>query len=214
MNNVKKPFNSISTEQKISWLIVGFFVGLILTNFQFSVSINNQCSVDTLPDSMNVQINNSKDVHIHKKVKYSYRGNLAEFMNRIAHFESNNDASVTNQYGYMGKYQFSMNTLKQIGFDVTKSEFLNNEDLQDSAMITLMNVNYKALQPIIKKYDGKYYNNILITTSGILAGAHLAGVGGILSYFNPSKYNYNTTDLNGATVELYLKKFSKYRIKL
>ena len=31
---------------------------------------------------------------------------------------------ITNSWGYMGRYQFGKSTLKGLGFDVTRTEFL------------------------------------------------------------------------------------------
>jgi hypothetical protein len=146
-------------------------------------------------------------------IKNKNRGDLASFMRAIAKMESNHDHHVVNRFGMMGKYQFSPKTLRSLGFDVTQEQFLADPELQDRAMIKFIKQNRRALRGIIRDYAGTHtIDGVNITESGILAGAHLAGVGGVLSYFRPDQHQHPQSDANGATVELYLKKFSGYTI--
>ena len=64
-------------------------------------------------------------------------------------------------------------TLKSLGYDVTKEEFLNSPYLQERAMLDLLNHNKKILQKYIDHWDGKTIQGDVITESGILASAHL-----------------------------------------
>jgi hypothetical protein len=146
------------------------------------------------------------------KRKTTYRGDLLAFMNKLAKIESNNNPKVVNRFGMMGKYQFSPRTLRLMGFKESKEEFLNNEQLQDSALVMYMKENRQILRNIIRKYDGTYHRGVYVTKSGILASAHLAGHGGVMAFFDPDKHDYATADANGTTVELYMTKFANYRI--
>ena len=139
---------------------------------------------------------------------------LDKFMHQMSMVESNNTLRAVNRFGMMGKYQFSPRTLKGLGIDVSKEEFLSNENLQDSAMVALIKHNRRALRHIIHRYEGKIVNGVRITESGILAGAHLVGAGGVLAFFNPEKYLHNTVDGNGVSVVYYMNKFANYDIKL
>lgn len=147
-----------------------------------------------------------------KKKNTTYRGDLLAFMNKLAKIESDNNPKVVNRFGMMGKYQFSPRTLRLMGFTESKEEFLNNEPLQDSALVMYMKENRHILRNIIRKYDGTYHRGVYVTKSGILASAHLAGHGGVMAFFDPEKHNYATADANGTTVELYMTKFANYRI--
>ena len=48
------------------------------------------------------------------------------FLDAIGHRESSNRYDVVNGWGYMGKYQFGKRTLKALGYDVSKKEFLSS----------------------------------------------------------------------------------------
>jgi hypothetical protein len=136
---------------------------------------------------------------------------LELFLNKIGFKESGNRYDVVNKYGYMGKYQFGKSTLSDLGYNVSKKEFLNAPEMQESAMIDLLKHNKRRLSRTIKKYKNTTVNGVYITESGILASAHLAGVGGVRSYL---KYGKNKQDGFGTKISTYMKKFGGYKIKL
>ena len=82
------------------------------------------------------------------------------FLNAIGHRESTNRYDVVNKWGYMGRYQFGKSTLRGLGYDVSKKEFLSNPELQEEAMLSLLTHNKEKLQKYIDKYDGKTINGI------------------------------------------------------
>lgn len=136
------------------------------------------------------------------------------FMSRISHMESKNNCKAVNSLGMLGCYQFDPRTIRAMGFKVDHQEFLNNRDIQDKVMLAFMKDNKRSLRKIIQKYDGKVVNGVEVTESGVLASAHLAGVGGVLSWFYPEKYGkYRTYDDNGASVQMYMKKFAHYDMR-
>ena len=148
---------------------------------------------------------------------------LETYLYEMARRESNNNAAVVNRLGFMGKYQFSPRTLWGLGvqFQVTQKEFLDNEELQDSAMVAYLRHNYNILRAVIEEYDGRTYNGIRMTTSGILAGAHLIGPYGIRYYFDRT-YRIKRgnrwvipriQDSNGTHVEEYIERFSGYDLE-
>ena len=69
--------------------------------------------------------------------KYTKVYNLDTFLYDMAERESSNRYDVVNQYGYMGAYQFGSQTLKNLGYKVTRKEFLSNPMLQEEAMLKL-----------------------------------------------------------------------------
>jgi hypothetical protein len=133
------------------------------------------------------------------------------FLNSIGMRESSNRYDVVNGWGYMGKYQFGKRTLKNLGYDVSKKEFLNSPHIQEMAMLDLLSHNKKILQSYIDDYSGIVVDGTEITESGILAAAHLAGPGNVKRYFKKGK---QFKDGNGTKLTSYLTKFSGYRIKL
>jgi len=148
------------------------------------------------------------------------QGDLYVYLEAVAERESNNTPHVVNRIGMLGKYQFSPKTLWSLGarFKVTRDEFLGNVALQDSAMIQYLRDNRTILHDIIVEYEGKWYNGMYITESGLLAGAHLVGPHGLRAYFD-SNYTVRrgnrvirprTKDGNGTKVSEYIEEFSGY----
>ena len=133
------------------------------------------------------------------------------FLEAIGHRESSNNYLVVNEFGYMGRYQFGKATLKGLGINVTKEEFINNPKLQERAMHMLLSHNRKKLKRYIKKYEGQIIHGILVTESGILAAAHLAGQGNVRKFL---KNGFVFEDGNGTKMTSYMKQFGGYILNL
>ena len=93
----------------------------------------------------------------------------------------------------------------------TKEEFLNNPELQEYAMQELLLDNKKRLKKYIKNYEGKTVHGVYITESGILAAAHLGGVGNVRKFF---RKGYEFKDGYGTTMTSYMVKFSGYNLDI
>ena len=123
------------------------------------------------------------------------------FLKKIGHYESSNDYSRVNRWGYMGKYQFHETTLEAIDIDVSKKKFLSSPTLQEEAMNRLLTENKKTLKRFIKKYDGKVKHGVYVTESGILAAAHLGGAGNVMNWFRKGE---DFRDANGTPIIKYM----------
>jgi len=134
-----------------------------------------------------------------------------QFLEAIGHRESSNNYLVVNEFGYMGRYQFGKATLKGLGINVTKEEFINNPKLQEKAMHMLLSHNKKKLKRYIKKYEGQIIHGVLITESGVLAAAHLAGQGNVRKFL---KNGFVFKDGNGTKMTSYIKQFGGYILNL
>lgn len=134
-----------------------------------------------------------------------------KFLDAIGMRESSNRYDVVNGWGYMGKYQFGRRTLKALGYDVSKKEFLNSPYLQEKAMLDLLHHNRKILKTYIEYWDGKTIHGERITESGILAAAHLAGPGNVKKFFTKG---VEFKDGNGTKMTSYLTQFSGYKLNL
>ena len=132
---------------------------------------------------------------------------LPEFLDALGERESSNRYFIVNQYGYMGKYQFGMSTLQSIGMYVSREEFLNNPNLQEEAMLKNLARNKRILSKYITYYDGRIVNGVFITEAGILAGAHLAGPGGVKRFFNKG---FDFSDGNGTKLTTYMSEFKNF----
>jgi len=138
-----------------------------------------------------------------------YTGNLfIGFKEAIGYRESENKYRKVNSLGYLGKYQFGNETLKSVGIHDT-ARFLQSPKMQERAFVALLAKNKWILKDIIEKYDGKVFNGILITESGILAAAHLGGAGSVKKYFK-SNGSRLIKDAYGTSIRSYLKTFGGY----
>ena len=133
------------------------------------------------------------------------------FLDAIGHRESGNRYDIVNSYGYMGKYQFGKSTLKGLGFDITRDEFINSPYIQEKAMQKLLLHNRKKLRKFIEQYEGEILHGVLITESGVLAAAHLAGAGNVRKFF---RKGYEFKDGFGTKMTSYMTQFSGYTLNL
>jgi hypothetical protein len=133
------------------------------------------------------------------------------FMQEIGKIESGGNHTVVNQYGMMGKYQFSPSTVRMLGFYHSKREFLQNPHLQDTVMLQYMKVNERELESLITRYDGKTVKGVKITRAVILAGAHFAGSGGVRRFLT-NVDDEGTIDGNGMRLPVYMNKFKNFNL--
>jgi len=138
--------------------------------------------------------------------------NHNKFLDEVGFRESSNNYKAVNQFGYLGKYQFGRKTLNAIGFkDISNYEFLSNPEIQEEAMLVLLQKNKHTLRREIKKYVGETVNGIYITESGILAAAHLGGAGNVRKFF---RKGYEFEDGNGTKMTSYMIRFADYNLNL
>ena len=135
-----------------------------------------------------------------------------KFLDDIGFRESSNNYKAVNQFGYLGKYQFGRKTLNAIGFEeISNYEFLSNPEIQEEAMLVLLQKNKHTLRREIKKYVGETVNGIYITESGILAAAHLGGAGNVRKFF---RKGHEFEDGNGTKMTSYMIRFADYNLNL
>jgi hypothetical protein len=110
--------------------------------------------------------------------------------------------------GYLGKYQFGVETLKSIGIHDSIG-FLNSPRLQEKAFVVLLSKNKYELRNYIDYFEGKIVDGVKITESGILAAAHLGGTGSVKRFLN-SKGEKKCKDDYGTSVKTYLRDFGGF----
>ncbi|WP_452223006.1 peptidoglycan-binding protein LysM [Lacinutrix chionoecetis] len=130
------------------------------------------------------------------------------FKEELGFKESQNNYFRVNTLGYLGKYQFGRSTLKMIGIHDT-THFLNTPELQEKAFVANAQRNKWVLRKDIARFSGKRINGILVTESGILAAAHLAGPGGVKKYLRSYGAN-GFEDAYGTSIKYYMKRFQGY----
>lgn len=126
----------------------------------------------------------------------------------IAFKESQGKYKKINSLGYIGKYQFGKETLKTIGIH-DSNRFLNSPRMQEKAFVALLAKNKSELKHIIDKYEGQIVSGIRVTESGILAAAHLGGVGSVKKFFKHEGKRY-LKDAYGTSVRSYMRDFGGY----
>lgn len=136
---------------------------------------------------------------------------IEDYIVDIGFRESSNRYHIVNGYGYMGRYQFSPATVRNMGYNITKSEFIKNEWMQDQIFIQLLLHNRQILKDVIQTYEGTDINGRKITESGILAAAHLVGPYHVKRYL---KYGVVRKDAYGTSVVDYLIEFSGYNLNI
>ena len=132
----------------------------------------------------------------------------AGFKEAVAFKESRGKYHIVNDFGYLGKYQFGLETLKLIGI-YNAEQFLFDPELQEKAFMANAQRNKYVLRKDITRFEGKTVSGILITESGILAAAHLAGPGSVKKFLR-SYGNDTFSDAFGSSIKSYMKKFSGY----
>jgi hypothetical protein len=130
------------------------------------------------------------------------------FREALAHKESQGKYRKINTLGYLGKYQFGIETLKSIG--ITDSlQFMNSPKLQEKAFVVLLSKNKYELQDYIENFEGKIVDGVRITESGILAAAHLGGSGSVKRFLN-SNGEKKCKDDYGTSVKTYMRDFGGF----
>lgn len=130
------------------------------------------------------------------------------FKEAVGFKESEGKYKKVNSLGYLGKYQFGIETLKTVGV-YNVSLFLNSPIMQEKAFIALLARNKWELKEEIERYNGKIIGGVLVTESGLLAAAHLGGTGSVRRFLK-SNGKQKCKDVYGASVKSYMKDFGGY----
>lgn len=152
------------------------------------------------------------------------------FLESLAARESGGNYQAINSYGYLGKYQMGEAALIDSGYytkDGTANndwrgqwtgkdgisssiDFLKNTDAQETAIRDYMSIQWKYIEHFkLDEYVGKELNGITITESGLLAGAHLKGVGGLKDAIE-NELDGQFTDAYGTDIQEYIANFGNF----
>ncbi|MFY7810641.1 MAG: peptidoglycan-binding protein LysM [Flavobacterium sp.] len=158
--------------------------------------------------SLNYHITKPEEI-INVKNSIPFTGKtFTGFKEDIGFKESRGNYKCINTFGYMGKYQFGKGTLSTIGIK-DSLKFMNTPSLQEEAFETLLSLNKYELQKELKNYVGKTINGVEITESGLLAAAHLGGVGSVKKFLKSNGKRIKT-DGYGTSIQNYINKFGGY----
>ena len=130
------------------------------------------------------------------------------FKELLAFKESGGRYFCVNKFGYMGKYQFNLSTLKMFKVRSGK-KFLKDPELQEKVFLLNVQRNKWILRKDIKWFVGSRINGSRITESGILAAAHLSGPGNVKKYLRGGGKD-NFKDALGTSISFYIDYFKDY----
>ena len=133
---------------------------------------------------------------------------LIGFKEALAFKESRGRYQVVNSLGYLGKYQFGTSTLKLLGIH-DADNFLLCPELQEKAFMANLKRNKWVLRRDIKRFVGQKIKGTIVTESGILAAAHLAGPGSVKRYLR-SQGTIGFKDAFGTDIASYMDKFAAF----
>lgn len=160
-------------------------------------------------------------------------GTYSQFFSALGQNESGNNYSFESSLGYLGRFQFGEEALKVIGFyagDSTsaidfigswtptaaaygvtsEASFLASPAAQDAAATAwFLKIDNDLKSLGLTSYVGQTVGGVGITTSGLIAGAHLVGVWALKSYLE-SGGAIDTVDGYGTHVSTYVAKFGAY----
>lgn len=136
-----------------------------------------------------------------------------EFKVKLALSESSGNADTINTADIgIGLYQFTEPTLRWLGYsNITVEKFREDprifpKEEQDRALNKLVNKNYSILKRkgVLDETIGKNINGVHISLSGLIAGCHLAGAGGVIDFLSRGT---NPEDYYGTSPKKYIVKF-------
>lgn len=160
-----------------------------------------------------------------------------DFYENLAKRESGgekNPYKAVNRFGYVGKYQMGEDILTDLGYYKKNKggklndwsgtftgknginnieDFKNNPQVQETAIREAMSKKWEQLEANgSTKYVGQVVGETVITPSGLLAGAHLKGAGGVLNFLkNPN--STKNKDGNGMEIERYIREMGNCEVK-
>ena len=191
---------------------IEFVLGFAFVLFSFMLASFGYMAYHNIEKISEIEVKEVVSIPVEIEVEVLEKiPNLDSFLDDLGHRESSNRYDVVNQYGYMGKYQFGNSTLKGLGYNISKKEFLNSPDIQEEAIVKLLKANKKVLKRQIKKYDGQLVNGILGTESGLLAAAHLVGPGSVKKWVRNGRM---FEDGNGIKLTEYIQTFNGYQLDI
>ena len=126
--------------------------------------------------------------------------------------ESSGRYNRVNKFGFMGKYQFNLNTLKMYKIK-DSSYFINNAKLQERVFLINVQRNKWILRKDIKWFVGTVINGTKISESGIIAAAHLAGPGNVKKYLRSGGKD-DKKDAFGTSISKYIKYFKNFDLSM
>jgi hypothetical protein len=184
----------------------------LLFLFLFSVMIYN-CAAPALTRE---QKKDQRAELLFSIERQRYDKEFSRFIDRLKQKESGDDWTRINQIGCIGSFQFTQETLRFLGYaGITPERFKQDPGIfpyqeQLRALKALIRTNEQQLGKYMG-FIGKTVNGTMITRAGIIAGAHLGGIVGVMMYLS-SGGHINNKDINSTSIQDYIREFQGYNI--
>jgi len=151
----------------------------------------------------------------------------AQYVQDLGARESGGDYKAKNQFGFLGKYQFGLARLSDLGLctrvagttgaanrnftwvpPYSEAAFLGTPALQDQCFDVHVGryANWMALK--YTQAMGRVFCGVTVTVSGAIAVCHLVGLGGFMDLIK----GHDAQDANGTHASEYAGKFGGYAI--
>jgi len=156
-----------------------------------------------------------------------------DFLAALRMRESSDDYTAVNTLGYLGAYQFGEAALVDLGFVrldanpydndfgggftgklgvLSASDFLDSPDAQDAAVAEWMPRLWRYLEAVdLDTALGHVIDGVHLTASGLLAGAHLLGAGGVRDWVR-SGGSLDLRDGYGTSIRDYFSDFGGFEV--
>jgi Ca2+-binding RTX toxin-like protein len=153
-----------------------------------------------------------------------------DFLDALGDRESGGDYGIVNSYGYLGKYQFGELALIDVGYYTpdgtgandwqagywtgkngidSKADFLADGAAQEQAIRAYMKLQWVYLGAT-QRFAGQEIGGLMVTESGLLAGAHLLGAGAVTAFLEAGAVA-PPADAYGTAITEYMTLFAGYR---
>lgn len=157
----------------------------------------------------------------------------SDYLAALSARESSNNPGSVNRYGFLGSYQMGESALIDAGYyqkdhtpntnDWTgtwtgkngihsKADFLANAAGQTQAINDYNSKQWGFIRNLgLDRYLGQTVAGIVMTESGLLAGAHLVGVGGLKTFLTSNGVQV-PRDANNTAITQYITAFNGYNL--
>lgn len=150
------------------------------------------------------------------------KGGYQNFLEALGARESGGDYRAVNSFGFLGKYQMGRAALVDAGNRDRRGrwtgrdgvcsleDFLNSPEAQEKACRRFKKRQWEQIRALgLHRFAGSNVGGIDLTVSGLLAGAHLVGPGGLRRFLESGGAD-DAADGYGTRVSEYLRRFSGY----
>lgn len=152
-------------------------------------------------------------INHYEQILYERETNL--YAHHLGWYESRMNWKALNKQGYMGTWQHGQAILADFGLTIRPKDFAKDPSIFPPGLqYKVLMVQIKTQLIRLQKYDawiGHTIGGVYITRSGLLAGCHLGGMGGVIAFLK-SNGTIDRADCNGTRISDYMREFAIYKL--